>query len=130
MLSAFPKTRDTQPYEFGVKVNAGTTHRECLVVGMRSLPTTAIRCQKPSSMVSILRAQKPKAVFVDNGYRGFSVDGVTIWCSGQKRGVTPSIRKAIHRRSADDPVIGHMKNRGGPAQLDRNSVFLSDISAG
>jgi len=28
--------------------------------------------------VSILTAQKPKAVFVDKGYRGISVQGVTI----------------------------------------------------
>lgn len=67
--------------------------------------------------VSILTAQKPKAVFVDKGYRGVSVDGVTIWHSGQKRGVTPSIRKAIHRRSAVEPAIGHMKNEG---KLRRN----------
>ena len=67
--------------------------------------------------MSILTAQKPKAVFVDKGYRGVSVDGVTIWRSGQKRGVTPSIRKAIHRRSAVEPAIGHMKNEG---KLRRN----------
>ena len=64
-----------------------------------------------------LLEQKPKAVFVDKGYRGVSVDGVTIWRSGQKRGVTPSIRKAIHRRSAVEPAIGHMKNEG---KLRRN----------
>ena len=42
---------------------------------------------------------------------------MTIWRSGQKRGVTPSIRKAIHRRSAVEPAIGHMKNEG---KLRRN----------
>lgn len=56
-------------------------------------------------------------MFVDKGYRGVSVEGVTIWRSGQKRGVTPSIRKAIHRRSAVEPAIGHMKNDG---KLRRN----------
>ncbi len=35
-----------------------------------------------------------------------------IWRSGQKRGVTPSIRKAIHRRSTVESTIGHMKNEG------------------
>ncbi len=67
--------------------------------------------------MSLLTAQKPKAVFVDKGYRGVSVEGVTIWRSGQKRGVTPSIRKAIHRRSAVEPTIGHMKSNG---KLRRN----------
>lgn len=67
--------------------------------------------------IIILTNQKPKAVFVDKGYRGDSVEGVTIWRSGQKRGVTQSIRKAIHRRSAIESAIGHMKNEG---KLRRN----------
>ena len=50
-------------------------------------------------------------------YRGVSVEGVTIWRSGQKQGVTPTIRKAIRRRSAIEPAIGHMKNDG---KLQRN----------
>ncbi|MDP2152093.1 MAG: hypothetical protein Q8J66_00305, partial [Methylotenera sp.] len=37
--------------------------------------------------------------------------------SGQKRGVTPSVKKAIHRRSAIEPAIGHMKSDG---RLGRN----------
>ena len=54
---------------------------------------------------------------MDKGYRGIAVPGVTIWRSGQKRGVTPSIKKAIYRRSAIEPAIGHMKNDG---RLRRN----------
>jgi len=87
---------------------------------MRSLPGNPYdghTLPEAIEQVSILTAQKPKAVFVDKGYRGVSVDGVTIWRSGQKRGVTPSIRKAIHRRSAVEPAIGHMKNEG---KLRRN----------
>jgi len=37
---------------------------------------------------------------------------VTIWRSGQKRGLPPSIKRAIHRCSAIEPAIGHMKNEG------------------
>ena len=65
----------------------------------------------------MLTNRTPKAVFVDRGYRGIEVPGVNIWRSGQKRGVTPSIKKAIHRRSAIEPAIGHMKNDG---RLRRN----------
>lgn len=114
------KGKARQPYEFGVKVTGATTHKEGLVVGMRSLPGNPYdghTLPEAIEQVSILTAQKPKAVFVDKGYRGVSVDGVTIWRSGQKRGVTPSIRKAIHRRSAVEPAIGHMKNEG---KLRRN----------
>ncbi len=114
------KGKARQPYEFGVKVTVATTHKEGLVVGMRSLPGNPYdghTLPEAIEQVSILTAQKPKAVFVDKGYRGVSVDGVTIWRSGQKRGITPSIRKAIHRRSAVEPAIGHMKNEG---KLRRN----------
>ena len=119
-VECISKGKARQPYEFGVKVTVATTHKEGLVVGMRSLPGNPYdghTLPEAIEQVSILTAQKPTAVFVDKGYRGVSVDGVTIWRSGQKRGVTPSIRKAIHRRSAVEPAIGHMKNEG---KLRRN----------
>ena len=119
-VECIAKGKARQPYEFGVKVTVATTHKEGLVVGMRSMPGNPYdghTLPEAIEQVSTLTAQKPKAVFVDKGYRGIRVDGVTIWRSGQKRGVTPSIRKAIHRRSAVEPVIGHMKNEG---KLRRN----------
>ena len=109
-VECISKGKARQPYEFGVKVTVATTHKEGLVVGMRSMPgnpydghTLPVAVEQ----VSILTDHLPKAVFVDKGYRGVSVGGVTIWRSGQKRGVTPSIKKAIHRRSAIEPAIGH-----------------------
>ena len=119
-VECISKGKARQSYEFGVKVTVALTHKEGLVVGMRSLPGNPYdghTLPEAIEQVSILTAQKPKAVFVDKGYRGVSVDGVAIWRSGQKRGVTPSIRKAIHRRSAVEPAIGHMKNEG---KLRRN----------
>ena len=114
------KGKARHPYEFGAKVTVATTHKEGLIVGIRSLPGNPYdghTLPEAIEQVSILTNQTPKAVFVDKGYRGASVDGVTIWRSGQRRGVTPSIRKAIHRRSAIEPAIGHMKNEG---KLRRN----------
>jgi len=68
----------------------------------------------------VLTHRTPKAVFVDRGYRGVEVPHVTIWRSGQKRGVTPSIKKAIHRRSAIELAIGHMKHVKHDGRLGRN----------
>ena len=119
-VECIAKGKARQPYEFGVKVTVATTHKEGLVVGMRSLPDNPYdghTLPEAIEQVSILTDRMPKAVFVDKGYRGVSVDGVAIWRSGQKRGVTPSIRKAIRRRSAIEPAIGHMKNDG---KLRRN----------
>lgn len=104
-----------QPYEFGVKVSIATTHKEGLVVGIKSMPSNPYDGHTlPSAVeqVTMLTNRTPKAVFVDRGYRGIEIPGVNIWRSGQKRGVTPSIKKAIHRRSAIEPAIGHMKSDG------------------
>ena len=119
-VECISKGKARQPYEFGVKVTVATTHKEGLVVGMRSMPGNPYdghTLPEAVEQVSILTDHLPKAVFVDKGYRGVDVAGVTIWRSGQKRGVTPAIKKAIYRRSAIEPAIGHMKNDG---RLRRN----------
>jgi len=119
-VECIAKGKVRHPYEFGVKVSIATTHKEGLVVGIKSMPGNPYDGHTlPSAVAQIhaLTQRTPKAVFVDRGYRGIEVPGVTIWRSGQKRGVTPSIKKAIHRRSAIEPAIGHMKNDG---RLRRN----------
>ena len=37
-VECLSKGKARQPYEFGVKVTVATTHKEGLVVGMRSMP--------------------------------------------------------------------------------------------
>ncbi len=59
---------------------------------------------------------QPEQCFVDRGYHGHEVKDTKVFISGQKRGVTRSIKKALKRRSAIEPEIGHMKNDG---RLDR-----------
>ena len=61
-------------------------------------------------------AVQPEQYFVDRGYRGHKVKDTKVFISGQKRGVIRSIKKALKRRSAIEPEIGHMKNDG---RLDR-----------
>ena len=55
----------------------------------------------------------PKEAYVDRGYRGHGVtDTVRVWMTGARQGVTVAIKKKLKRRSAVEPVIGHMKNDG------------------
>ena len=51
-------------------------------------------------------------LFADKGYRGHNAPPdykLRIFISGQKRGVTPKIKRELRRRSAVEPVIGHLK---------------------
>lgn len=119
-VECIAKGKVRHPYEFGVKVSVATTHKEGLVVGIKSMPGNPYDGHTLPSAVAQIHAlthRTPKAVFVDRGYRGVEIPNVSIWRSGQKRGVTPSLKKAIHRRSAIEPAIGHMKNDG---RLRRN----------
>ena len=54
---------------------------------------------------------------MDKGYRGVEIEGVRILRSGQKRGITRTLKAMIKRRSAIEPAIGQMKMDG---RLGRN----------
>ena len=115
------KGKSRQPYEFGVKVSVMTTHKEGLVVGMRSLPGNPYdghTLHLALEQAAVLMQQQPKEVFVDLGYRGATVPaGVKVYHRKLRRGITARLKRDIRRRSAIEPVIGHMKNDG---RLRRN----------
>ena len=51
-------------------------------------------------------------ILADKGYRGHNAPPdhkFRVFLSGQKRGVTPAIKRELRRRSAVEPVIGHLK---------------------
>jgi transposase, IS5 family len=119
-VECISKGKARTPYEFGVKVSIVTTHKEGLVVGARSMPGNPYdghTLYEALEQAEILSNVKPERVFVDKGYRGINIDGVQIWKSGQKRGVTRALKEMIKRRSAIEPTIGHMKSDG---KLRRN----------
>ena len=51
--------------------------------------------------------------YVDKGYRGHAAQNPgRVFISGQKRGAFGAIKRELRRRSAIEPVIGHMKAEG------------------
>ena len=119
-VECISKGKARTPYEFGVKVSIVTTLKEGLVVGARSMPGNPYdghTLYEALEQAEILSDVKPEMAFVDRGYRGVEIDGVQVWKSGQKRGVTRGLKAMIKRRSAIEPTIGHMKADG---KLGRN----------
>jgi IS5 family transposase len=121
-VECISKGKAKTPYEFGVKVTVATTLKEGLVVGMRSMPGNLYdghTLEATVERVQILTDHKPTTVVVDKGYKGAELKGMRILRSGQKRGITKTLKAMIHRRSAIEPTIGHMKMDG---RLARNPL--------
>lgn len=121
-VECITKWKARNPYEFGVKVSVATTLKEGIVVGMRSMPGNpwdGHTLEETLEQVGILNDRQPKVVIVDKGYQGVEVPNTQILRSGQRRGVTRTLRKMIKRRSAIEPTIGHMKMDG---RLGRNPL--------
>ena len=102
-------------YEFGTKVSIATTIKEGFVVGMRALPGNPYdghTLAETLEQVEILTDQRPALAVVDRGYRGHGVEKTRVLISGSRRGLTPTLKKLLRRRSAIEPEIGHMKTDG------------------
>jgi len=102
-----------------LRTRVGRVHR-----GMRSMPGNPYdghTLAETLEQVGILTGtdRLPAMAIVDKGYRGVEIEGVRILMSGQKRGITRTLKAMIKRRSAIEPAIGHMKMDG---RLARNPL--------
>ena len=99
-VECISKGKARTPYEFGVKVTIATTLKEGLVVGMRSMPGNPYdghTLHETIEQGEILADKRPDIAMVDKGYRGVKVQGVQILRSGQRRGVTRTMKAMIKR---------------------------------
>ncbi len=118
-VECISKGKAHKPYEFGVKTSIAVTNKEGFVIGAQSCPGNPYdghTLLPQLEQIKQFTVVQPEHCFVDRGYRGHEVKDTKVFISGQKRGVTRSIKKALKRRSAIEPEIGHMKNDG---RLDR-----------
>jgi len=119
-VECISKGKARQRYEFGVKVSVASTLREGLVVGIRAMPGNPYdghTLDEAIEQAEILSGTRAHTVFVDKGYRSACPAGVRVFMSGQRRGMTRSLKAQLKRRSAIEPTIGHMKTDG---RLGRN----------
>jgi transposase, IS5 family len=122
-VACIAKGKAHKKYEFGAKVSVAVTNREGLVVGMQAHPGNPYDGQilAPAlAQAERLTGVAPKRCYADRGYRGHGVNGDTaVFVAGRRRGITPTIRRELRRRSAIEAMIGHMKLDG---KLARNHL--------
>jgi transposase, IS5 family len=113
------KGKAHRPYEFGVKVSVATTISHAkggqFVAHAKALPGNPYDGHTLATVIPDMEALVGNTlarVLADKGYRGHNAPPdykFRIFISGQKRGVTPRIKRQLRRRSAIEPVIGHLK---------------------
>ena len=113
------KGKAHRPYEFGVKVSVATTLRGSkggqFVAHVKALPGNPYDGHTLASVLPDMQAQigaNLARIVADRGYRGHNAPPehrLKVYISGQKRGMTAEIKRDLRRRSAVEPVIGHMK---------------------
>lgn len=114
------KGKAHRPYEFGVKVSVATTLSHAkggqFVTHVKALPGNPYDGHTLKTVIPEMEALIGNIIerlLGDKGYRGHNAPPdykFRVFISGQKRRVTPKIKRELRRRSAIEPVIGHLKS--------------------
>ena len=111
-VECISKGKEHKKYEFGCKVSVVTTSKRGWVVGIAALhgnPYDGHTLKGAHAQVEKLTGVKPEEIFVDKGYRGTEhhPENVAVYISGRK--LSGTLKRLLRRRSAIEPVIGHLK---------------------
>ena len=119
-MECIGKGKAHRPYEFGVKVSVATTLRHAkggqFVTHAKALPGNPYDGHTLATVIpdmETLVGNSLQRIFVDKGYRGHNAPPdykFRVFITGQKRRMTPTIKREMRRRSAVEPVIGHLKS--------------------
>lgn len=125
-------------YEFGCKVGLASSSKDNWIVGVQAFhdnPYDGHTLSSSLNQVESLTGWKIKEAYIDLGYRGHDYKGETqinIVNFRTMTKMTRSVKKWFKRRSAIEPIIGHMKydNRMGKNYLlgkegDKINAILS-----
>jgi IS5 family transposase len=114
------KGKPHKPYEFGVKVSVATPVKHSrggqFVTHVAALPGNPYDGHTLAKVIPEMEAllgNTVARVIADAGYRGHNAPPdykLRVFTAGQKRRVTPQIKHEMKRRSAVEPVIGHLKD--------------------
>ena len=118
-VECIAKRKARSRFEFGVKASFAVVNARGkagqFVVGARAcpgLPYDGHTLKAQISQVERLTGVAVKRAYVDRGYRGHGLDRPEVYLSHTRGIVSPTIKRELKRRSAIEPVIGHMKADG------------------
>ena len=111
-VECISKGKAHKKYEFGCKVSVVTTSKNNWVVGVDAVhgnPYDGHTLKAAHAQVWKITGIKPEDIFVDKGYKGSAhhPEGANVYISGRR--LKGTLRKLLRRRSAIEPVIGHLK---------------------
>jgi len=111
-VECISKGKEHKKYEFGCKVSVVTSSKRGWVVGIAALhgnPYDGHTLKGAHAQVERLTGITPEEMFVDKGYRGSQhhPENVAVYISGRK--LSGTLKRLLRRRSAIEPVIGHLK---------------------
>jgi Transposase DDE domain. len=118
-VACIAKGKQHKKYEFGSKVSLAMTKQSGVLVGVAHFwgnPYDGDTLDKTLDSIRSTTGQLPATIFADRGYRGRNtVQGVTVSLPKApcKTATAPQkrlARKNFGRRSAIEPVIGHLKS--------------------
>ena len=118
-VACITKNKIGKKYEFGCKASICMTKQSCIILGVASFennPYDGDTLEKTLNVVNSICGYRPKRAFCDRGYRGRHAIDKTIIAipespskaSSQKE--RKAARKNFGRRSAIEPIIGHIKH--------------------
>jgi transposase, IS5 family len=130
------KGKPHRPYEFGVKVSVATTLKRSkggqFALHAKALPGNPYDGHTLQTIIPAIETAtgaELERILADAGYKGHNAPSshkFRVYTSGQKRRMTPSIKREMRRRTAVEPVIGHIKNEH---RMGRNFLFHSSGDA-
>lgn len=123
-VECISKGKPHKPYEFGCKVSVISTvnpskggHFVLQSAALHGNPYDGHTLKEAIAQYIETIGIKPKRIYADKGYRGHDPSlKLCVFKAGQRR-LAPQIKKEMKRRSAIEPLIGHLKNDG---HLGRN----------
>ncbi|TIL66810.1 IS5 family transposase [Mesorhizobium sp.] len=130
------KGKAHKPYEFGVKVSVATPLQRSrggqFVAHVKALPGNPYDGHTLATIIPAIEdtiGVSLGKIVTDAGYRGHNAPKgkmFKIHVAGYKRGLTKVVKRALRRRAAVEPVIGHLKN---DHRMGRNFLAFSEGDA-